>query len=100
MGQRVGTTDFQRRAQAALGALTPQRLPPLQWEWTEAGEDSYLKTELTLSGSRIEIFLYLDEAGFFLDKDWHIFEKIDFDSDGDLIDKFIAALASSLDDQA
>lgn len=54
--------------------------------------ETYLVLPANLDSVTVRIYVYEDEAGYFLDDDWRIWERPDYDSDDELIRAFLADL--------
>lgn len=72
--------DVDRRLERALkGGL-------VEFVRTEGRNEAYYKKSVLIRTRTIEIFVYLDEAGFMIDgRHWHVYEKADFPTDEELI---------------
>ena len=58
--------------------------------------DVYIRHVFEHQGHKFEVFVYVDEAGFFLDGAWHGFEREDFPTEEDIIAAVSGELRSSL----
>jgi hypothetical protein len=92
---------FQETGVVALNNALISRLflsEPLVFDEVVGRKENYLKTQLfSKEKVPIEIFIYIDEAGFMYGKKWFIFEKYDFDSQDELMKKFITQLCSFIE---
>lgn len=90
-------TNFQKKcikeviytlAEYGLGEVHPQ---------LRGNKEKYYLISLDLGKSKIELYVYEDEAGIMLeDNRWIIFEKPDYKSDDKLINDFIVKLKGLL----
>jgi len=57
--------------------------------------ESYCMTTINSAGHKIEIYVYSNEAGFYIadSREWWICEEPDYDTDDELIQDFIAMLS-------
>ena len=59
-------------------------------------EESYLRAVVDLAEDEYEIFIYEDEAGFFKNGSWRIWEVPDYDSGEELMRAFLTDLQSKV----
>jgi hypothetical protein len=62
--------------------------------WSK-GEVSYVGC-FESDGTRFEVWIYPDDAGFLKDGSWHVWEGVDFDSTDALLRSFIDGLTASI----
>ena len=58
--------------------------------------DVYLKGSFERGGHVFKLYIYNDEAGFFLDEGWKILESQDYEDSEELIRKYVEVLRSHL----
>ena len=58
--------------------------------------DEYLQAKVSGHNCTLEIYIYSDEAGFYVDQQWVPFEREDYDSAGDLIEDLTDAVSTHL----
>ena len=90
-------TAFQRRCRAELEDLLGRRGLSSRSEWVEGEGESYWRALVGELSARLEVFVYEDEAGYYLGSAWHIHEASDFQSEGELMEAFLADLRACLD---
>ncbi len=87
-------------AALALRGLEPvfERLPgdPNPFGTTEDRSGHY-RAEIRAGGRRVEVYLYLEDAGFRTERNWHVFESFRFDSAHALATAMTRELESWLD---
>ncbi|GAB4223397.1 MAG: hypothetical protein Kow0062_23440 [Acidobacteriota bacterium] len=99
-------TEWQRTAQSRTDALLQRYGESVDWRVVEVGEDPFLlqqEGDVYLMGTivrephRYEIYIYTDEAGIYLNRDWHPFELPDWENDpAKLLEGFLRFLGERL----
>src|SRR5215208_6257195 len=84
-------TPFQEQCRDALEKFFAERRVVLSLEVVEGEQETYLVARPD-PAKRLEIFLYEDEAGFFLEEMWHPYEAVDFNSPASLLEKLLSDL--------
>lgn len=88
---------FQAECSQRVGAFLDKE--GLRWKSRHVLGETELYVLIDVDGlgdHRVEIYIYVNEAGFFLDDEWTIFESQDFSEDRQLQDELIAVLRSRL----
>jgi hypothetical protein len=96
MSDEEALTKFQQNCLQAVEALLRSLGLPDQLKLVKGQKENYLRSELFHNGKNFKIYVYYDEAGFRLDRVWHAYETPDFDSPGELIEKFSKDLGNAL----
>lgn len=90
---------FQKSCQERLGQHLSSAGIEAQFDWTE-GDGSYLSAYLRAcfghGGQELELFIDEDQVGFTFAGRWHSYEKCDYPTVGDLLDKVTASLTDCL----
>jgi tellurite resistance-related uncharacterized protein len=84
-------TPFQKQGRDALERFFAARRVALSLTVVEGEQEAYLVARPE-HAKKLEVFLYEDEAGFFLEQTWHPYESVDFDSSASLLDKLLSDL--------
>jgi hypothetical protein len=87
-----GLTKFQQECQERVRELLSQHGHSSDFEVVKGREEEYLFLDFVDAGREIGVYIYEDEAGFSVGKDWYISEAQDFDSHNDLIVNFLRKL--------
>lgn len=94
-------TDFQEKCVGSIKELFGKKMGLQSIEFKEmvGRKENYLKAKMKSRNlNPVDIFVYLDEAGFmFNEKEWLICERADFQTEDDLIKAFIIKLETVLD---
>ncbi|HKI01710.1 MAG TPA: hypothetical protein VKK31_07015 [Thermoanaerobaculia bacterium] len=93
-----GLTAFQIKCLYVLELLLARRQIAASFEVVHGNRENYVVARLAPTDERLEVFIYEDEAGIFLGKDWHAFESVDFDSGAELIEKLLQGIERYLQD--
>ena|SRR3989338_478298 len=67
-----------------------------QFQEVKGKKETYFLTKLSKISKTYEIYIYDDEAGIAIGKEWFICERPDFSSDQELIDAFSKMLLEKL----
>lgn len=89
-------TPFQVRCRSALEKMLGTSGFSAPLEHVVGSGESYFRVLVKEVPIRFEIFVYEDEAGFFEGESWHAFEAVDFDTDDELVDRFVRDVEVSL----
>lgn len=84
----MNLTIFQLKCREALEKLLLDKGLSAAFE-VQGVDEKYMLARLANLGDRFEVYIYEDEAGFFSGEEWHPYERVDFDSDADLIGKLM-----------
>jgi len=60
------------------------------------GEEEYIVVKLARGKTTLDVYVYLDEAGFYKGEEWHMYEQCDFDSPDALKTSILSDLAKAL----
>ena len=74
------TTDFQEHMVAAVEKLASEIGIAIEHQLIRGEDESYYLLVLTRQKTRLDVYVYLDEAGFLEGEDWHMYERWDYDS--------------------
>ena len=89
--------DFQRKCiEVSQGILMEKGLKPCPFQEILGKTETYLMAAFDMFDYRYEIYVYDDEAGLMVDKDFSICEKPDFKSSQELIVAFSKILNEKL----
>ena len=58
--------------------------------------EEYFVIRLEHGKITLDVYVYFDEAGFYKDEDWHLYERCDFDSHAELKISILSDLARAL----
>jgi hypothetical protein len=89
-------TPFQWECLRSVEMILAKRGVPSSFSWVNGREESYLCAQLAYGGAKLEIYIYADEAGFFINRNWRAFEQVDYDSGQALIEALAEDLSSVL----
>jgi hypothetical protein len=89
-------TDFQAACLDAVQSLLHSKELNSGAEEVRGNEESYLRLRVPIPGKEIDFYIYEDEAGYFVDGEWHIRESQDYDSPQELIAELLADLNQEL----
>jgi hypothetical protein len=81
----------------AVMALLDRRRLGVHFDLVEGKEESYFFGEFMSGSIRLKIYIYVDEAGFFVDEEWRIYETQDYDDSKGLIASFIRDLEAAIE---
>ena len=87
------SSGFQQEVYAAVQEQLRRFGVPYTTNIVDAADDSYTVVKPSGLSKRVEIYVYLREAGFFLGDDWHIFERCDYDDERTLKYTFLLSIA-------
>ena len=92
-------TEFQLTCESRVKTLLRDAGFDVVFTQIRAAEDVlYMITRIdTAAGQHLQIYIYEDDAGFFVDERWIICEHQDFKTSSELIDKFCATLQPYLE---
>lgn len=85
-------TEFQVECLKAVEDFLRSKKIPFRTEWTRGERENYLVIHPHTNSSNIVIYLYLDEAGFYNNQEWIIFETPDFDTPQQIIEALLKDL--------
>jgi hypothetical protein len=69
----------------------------IEFEEKVGKSETFYKSTIKINNLIIELYVYLDEAGFMIDRqNWIIFERPDYSSEEQLIESFIERLAGTI----
>ena len=86
--------EFQQAAlDAVTSAVVGHSVGAVATKEAEGKQENYIALSFARGGDKYEVFLYMDEIGYFLNRRWQIFETSDYDSPSQLI----AAVCNALD---
>ena len=74
------TTDFQERMAAAVEKLAVEIGANCECQLIRGKTENYYLLSLVRDEVTLEVYVYLNEAGFSQGEDWNMYEKWDFDS--------------------
>jgi hypothetical protein len=86
-------TPFQIEGQKSVEAYLHVRGLAAEFECVDGKGETYLVAKVPGFSRRLEIYLYEDEAGFFVNDRWQPFESVDFDSQAQLLEQLLAGLS-------
>jgi len=98
-------TNFQAHGAASVQAILGRNGVAVEFTTVECGDDPALKTvkgdvflrsTFDYAGRKLDIYIYPDEAGFFVDSEWRIFEAPDYDTADELLSAFVGALEQEM----
>src|SRR5947209_12961945 len=92
-------TEFQRLCQRSTEEFLQKSGVPVRFELKNEAGDPFLVTRFSYGDHDFEVFIYEDEAGFFVDRVWHIQERQDFDTPQQLIAGFLLELTGVMADR-
>lgn len=96
-GEPRTLTPFQIRCGREVAQVFRGRTITFRREQIDGEGESYLLfTVGAKSGPSLRIYVYEDEAGFFLDDEWQIWETPDFDESSELLGSFLEGLRTAL----
>lgn len=91
-------TAFQTTCSARVRALLAEAGLPWVSQTVAGASETYLVLRVrNLSNRKLEIYIYADEAGFFVGDKWIISESQDFSTPFDLLDAFIKTLRTQVE---
>ena len=90
------TTDFQEHLVAAVEKLASEIGIAAERQLMRGETENYYILVLTRQETRLEVYVYLDEAGFWEKEDWHMYERWDYDSPKQLQRSVLSDLKDSL----
>jgi hypothetical protein len=91
-----GLTPFQFRCASEVARVLGEQGLSFSREQVEGEEESYFVFRVQPSAPEpLQIYVYEDEAGFFLGKRWHIWETQDYDTPQGLMNAFLDGLQST-----
>ena len=89
--------NFQRECiEAVLGALKSKGFPSCQFRQVVGKSETYQMASVTAREQLYKIYVYEDEAGLGIGREWFICEKPDFRSPQKLIQAFSRILSDKL----
>ncbi len=88
--------EFQANCLVAVADLLKRKGKAYEPLLVERLYESYYRLQISCTGREIDVYIYEDEAGYFVDRKWHIREAPDFDDPQNLIDRFLADLEREL----
>lgn len=88
-------SPFQSRCAVEVERLLGENDLSFDRQYVMGREESYLVFEVETTGT-LKIYVYDDEAGFFLGKRWHIWEAPDYEESQELLDAFLDGLRSAI----
>lgn len=92
-------SPFQLHCASEVAKLLREKGLSFRREPIEGNEESYFIFRMDSSTVEpLEIYVYEDEAGFLVGKDWHIWESPDYETPQELISAFLKSLRSSIED--
>ncbi len=89
-------TPFQSSCRELVEVLMLDKGKEFGFEYICGEGEGYLRGSFTHKGDNFEVYIYIDEAGYFKGRKWRIFEREDFDSQQELEMKFIGELKGEL----
>ena len=88
----IELTPFQVQCQRRVEEILHSHELHFSKTAVEGEEEDYLVLDVRVpSGTKLQVYVYEDEAGFFEGGEWHIWEKPDH-SDADLVERFLEGL--------
>ena len=88
-------TEFQARCRGALVRVLEDSTVNYSFEYAQGKKDSYLVYDLAVERRQIKVYIYGDEAGFFVGKKWFVFEAQSYPDPETLITHFTEASSST-----
>lgn len=88
----VQTTPFQDRCVEELRRFFQNHEMEPAFEMIEGKNEAYLRSVFEFDGNQVDLYVYDDEAGFFWNGKWFIFERPDYPTDVELVAAFLASL--------
>src|SRR3954470_19066894 len=88
--------EFQRLCQQSVEDFLKKIGVSAKFEFKNEAGDSFWVAKFKRGEDDLEIFIYADEVGFFVNRVWHIHERQDFDAPQQLIASFLRDLARVL----
>lgn len=86
-------TFSEKCIQAVNEAAISSGLPPFEFRFIEGRKENYWRADPPPENPFIELYVYNDEAGYMLDgKRWIIFERPDFSTEQELIQRFVTSV--------
>lgn len=73
-------TDFQQKTVRDIVELANRRCSSVESRLVHGATESYFVLHLSCGERNVEVYVYIDEAGFFYRGEWHMYEHCDFDS--------------------
>jgi hypothetical protein len=89
-------TAFQEGVLEATRDLLGRQGVSADFEWVDGEGESYAIGRLARDGRRYSIYIYMDDAGVYVDDDWYIWEHQDYDSLDELKTAFLQKLGNWL----
>lgn len=90
-------SPFRSKCASEVAQLLREEDLPFQREQVEGKEESYSVFKVDAATPEpLKIYIYEDEAGFFLGERWHIWETPDYDTPQGLMNAFLDGLRSVL----
>ena len=94
-GSFSGLSPFQEECREALDTFFSKKRLAASSEVVQGNHEIYVVMRLA-QAEKLKVFIYKDEAGFFLGKDWHPYESMDFNSSSELIEKLVSKIGQIL----
>jgi hypothetical protein len=89
-------TDFQKQCRESIDDVLRDLGLGVTYRYVEGRDESYLVGRLDKAPREVEVYIYSDEAGFFLDGKWFGYETQDFSNSAELIHRFSSDLKDRL----
>ncbi len=89
-------TPFQEECRRAVCDTLRMHGVACGFDLVHGEEEDYLRGPFSLTGKSFEVYIYMDEAGFFDADKWFICESPDYTSEEELITNLIQALEKQL----
>jgi len=90
-------TAFQKQCRESVDAILRDVGLSVAYEYVEGREESYLVGRVDSSRLDVKIYIYQDEAGFFVGERWFGYEIQDFSDSGQLVQCFVRDLKDRFD---
>lgn len=91
-------TPFQFQCTSEVARLLRERDFSFRREQVEGEEENYLIFNVESNAPRpLKVYVYEDEAGFFLGERWHVWETQDYEEPQELMSAFLEGLRSAID---
>jgi hypothetical protein len=92
-------TPFQFQCASEVAQLLRKQDLSFRREQIEGkGESYFIFSAVSRLASPLKIYVYEDEAGFFLGERWHIWETPDYETPQALMSSFLAGLQSTIEE--
>ena len=94
-GSFSSLSHFQEECREALEALFSKKRLTVSSEVVQGNHEIYVVMRLA-QAEKLEVFIYKEGGRFFLGKDWHPSESVDFNSSSELIENLVSKIGQVL----